>query len=219
MKQRITYLLPEGSTLTPDDILLGENGVNVSTAEPPAIEKRVTAGLSELPAEVGRLLLSCLSQSLIDHVQLRNVFNDIHELHVRYTTRMNYEASSPFLSRLPPGLHVFFTPRRSDSEYVVMPPLHYPNPLTSDQSRHLPHPPHSLLSISEMPFHFRLFQHATHPLRTLRPLLLLAILPSPPKAPALSKLARPDLLPGSLPRTVSKRSGESELCELHRHRL
>ncbi|KAK0309731.1 protease B nonderepressible form [Friedmanniomyces endolithicus] len=106
MKQRITYLLPEGSTLTPDDILLGENGVNVSTAEPPAIEKRVTAGLSELPAE------------------LRNVFNDIHELHVRYTTRMNYEASSPFLSRLPPGLHVFFTPRRSDSEVDICPILH-----------------------------------------------------------------------------------------------
>ncbi len=53
MKQRITYLLPEGSTLTPDDIVLSENGVNVSTAEPPAIEKRVTAGLSELPTEVG----------------------------------------------------------------------------------------------------------------------------------------------------------------------
>ncbi|KAK0333303.1 protease B nonderepressible form [Friedmanniomyces endolithicus] len=106
MKQRITYLLPEGSTLTPDDILLSENGVNVSTAEPPAIEKRVTAGLSELPTE------------------LRNVFHDIHELHIRYASRMNCEGSSPLVSRLPPGLHVFFTPRRSDSEVNICPILH-----------------------------------------------------------------------------------------------
>ncbi|KAK0996352.1 protease B nonderepressible form [Friedmanniomyces endolithicus] len=199
MKQRITYLLPEGSTLTPDDILLSENGVNVSTAEPPAIEKRVTAGLSELPTE------------------LRNVFHDIHELHIRYASRMNCEGSSPLVSRLPPGLHVFFTPRRSDSEYVETPPFNRIKPLTPDQGQHLPHPPHHLLSILEMPLHFHVFQHPTHPLRTLRPHFLSTVLPPPPQASALPRLARPDLLPWSVPWTVSERSGESELCELHRH--
>ncbi|TKA68450.1 hypothetical protein B0A55_07725 [Friedmanniomyces simplex] len=106
MKQRITYLLPEDSTLSPDDILLGDNGVNVTTAEPPAVEKRVTAGLSELP------------------VELRDLFHGIHELHIRYTSRMNYEASSPLVSRLPPGLHVFFTPRRSQTDVDICPLLH-----------------------------------------------------------------------------------------------
>ncbi|KAK3664280.1 protease B nonderepressible form [Elasticomyces elasticus] len=52
MKQRITYLLPEGTDYDPANIHIGPDSVNITnTAEPPAIEKRVTAGLSELPAE------------------------------------------------------------------------------------------------------------------------------------------------------------------------
>ncbi|KAK3112884.1 protease B nonderepressible form [Teratosphaeriaceae sp. CCFEE 6253] len=105
MKQRITYLLPREASIDPDDILVGQHGVNLTSAEPPAIEKRVTAGLSELPAE------------------LREVFNDIHELHIRYTSRTTYDAPSPLVSRLPPGLHVFFTPRRSDTDVNICPLL------------------------------------------------------------------------------------------------
>jgi hypothetical protein len=50
--------------------------------------------------------------------QLRDRFNNIHELHIRYVSRIEYEASTPLLARLPPGLHVFFTPRRSQLEYA-----------------------------------------------------------------------------------------------------
>jgi hypothetical protein len=51
MKQRITYL-PSGG-IERDAVQVGDYGINVTTADPPAIEKRITTGLSELPAEVG----------------------------------------------------------------------------------------------------------------------------------------------------------------------
>ncbi|KAK5680993.1 protease B nonderepressible form [Elasticomyces elasticus] len=106
MKQRITYLLPSGTDYDPANIHIGPDSVNITnTAEPPAIEKRVTAGLSELPAE------------------LRDLLTSIHELHIRYTSRQPYQAPSPLTSRLPPGLHVFFTPLASSPDTDICPLL------------------------------------------------------------------------------------------------
>ncbi|KAK5706683.1 protease B nonderepressible form [Elasticomyces elasticus] len=106
MKQRITYLLPLGTDYDPANIHIGPDSVNITnTAEAPAIEKRVTAGLSELPAE------------------LRDLLTSIHELHIRYTSRQPYQAPSPLTSRLPPGLHVFFTPLASTPETDICPLL------------------------------------------------------------------------------------------------
>ncbi|KAK3652496.1 protease B nonderepressible form [Elasticomyces elasticus] len=106
MKQRITYLLPPGTDYDPANIHISPDSVNITdTAEAPAIEKRVTAGLSELPAE------------------LRHVLSSIHELHIRYTSRQPYLAPSPLTSRLPPGLHVFFTPLASAPETDICPLL------------------------------------------------------------------------------------------------
>jgi hypothetical protein len=53
MKQRITYLPSAGSSFDPAGIKISDDGVNVTATEPPAVEKRVTVGLSELPLEVG----------------------------------------------------------------------------------------------------------------------------------------------------------------------
>ncbi|KAK5716333.1 protease B nonderepressible form [Elasticomyces elasticus] len=106
MKQRITYLLPEGTDYDPANIHIGPDSVNITnTAEPPAIEKRVTAGLSELP------------------VELREILTSIHELHIRYTSRQPYQAPSPLTSRSPPGLHVFFTPLASSPDTDICPLL------------------------------------------------------------------------------------------------
>ncbi|KAK4961115.1 protease B nonderepressible form [Elasticomyces elasticus] len=106
MKQRITYLLPPGTDYDPANIHIGPDSVNITnTAEAPAIEKRVTAGLSELPAE------------------LRDLLTSIHELHIRYTSRQPYTSPSPLTSRLPPGLHVFFTPLASSPETDICPLL------------------------------------------------------------------------------------------------
>ena len=52
MKQRVTYLLPDGASIDPKDIHVGQDGVNVTFANQPAVEKRITAGLTELPVEV-----------------------------------------------------------------------------------------------------------------------------------------------------------------------
>ena len=52
MKQRITYLLPEGSVIDPDDIRVKNDTISFANAKDAAVEKRVTVGLSELPDEV-----------------------------------------------------------------------------------------------------------------------------------------------------------------------
>ncbi|KAK5125523.1 hypothetical protein LTR85_000634 [Meristemomyces frigidus] len=106
MKQRITYILLQGHGIDPETIQTSNDTLTLATAKDAAVEKRVTAGLSELPQEIVTAL------------------NDVHELHIRWTSRVNYDASSPFTSRLPPGLHVFFTPRKADADVNICPLLH-----------------------------------------------------------------------------------------------
>lgn len=56
MKQRVTYLLPEGSNIAPDEIKIEKDALIYTNAKDAALEKRVTVGLSELPDEVRALL-------------------------------------------------------------------------------------------------------------------------------------------------------------------
>lgn len=53
MKQRVTYFLPEGARVDPQDIHVTNDSLTFARAKDAAIEKKVTAGLSELPEEVG----------------------------------------------------------------------------------------------------------------------------------------------------------------------
>lgn len=53
MKQRITYFVQQGTQLDLKDIYVKPDGVNYSASQPPFVEKRVIASLSELPEEVG----------------------------------------------------------------------------------------------------------------------------------------------------------------------
>ncbi|KAK4539998.1 hypothetical protein LTR36_009896 [Oleoguttula mirabilis] len=105
MKQRITYLVPQGHGIDPASIQTSNDTLTFADAKDAAVEKRVTAGLSELPAE------------------LVTVLQDVHELHIRWSSRLNYAAPSPFTSRLPPGLHVFFTPRKANADVNICPLL------------------------------------------------------------------------------------------------
>ena len=52
MKQRITYLLPKGTELDAASVKVTDDTLSYANAKAAAMEKRVTAGLSELPAEV-----------------------------------------------------------------------------------------------------------------------------------------------------------------------
>lgn len=56
MKQRITYILPEGTKIHPEDIHITKNALTYADAKNAALEKRLTAGLSELPSEVHCIL-------------------------------------------------------------------------------------------------------------------------------------------------------------------
>lgn len=53
MKHRVTYLPRRDDDIDPQSIVVGDHAVNATFRAPPAVEKRVTAGLSELPEEAG----------------------------------------------------------------------------------------------------------------------------------------------------------------------
>ena len=52
MKQRVTYLLPEGNAVNPNDITIGSRGLTYSNIDQASAEWRLNLGLSELPEEV-----------------------------------------------------------------------------------------------------------------------------------------------------------------------
>lgn len=96
MRERITYVQKLGDSLEPSEITI--DGGNISGPEVHAVrEDRLTIALDELPSE------------------LRALLKDALELHIRWVSTTPYEAISPLLARLPPGFHVFFTPRREEA--------------------------------------------------------------------------------------------------------
>ncbi|RMZ04852.1 hypothetical protein D0862_05171 [Hortaea werneckii] len=105
MKQRITYLLPEGTKINPEDIHITKNALTYADAKNAALEKRLTASLSELPSE------------------LRSIFASLHELHIRFVSQTPFTPTSPLVSLLPPGLHVSFTPRDPNAHVDLCPVL------------------------------------------------------------------------------------------------
>ena len=56
MRQRITYILPEGSNVHRADLKVSNDSLNFTKAGEAAEEWRLTLGLDDLPEEVGRLL-------------------------------------------------------------------------------------------------------------------------------------------------------------------
>jgi len=52
MKQRITFIQPEGTGIDPNGIHVNPDTVIFSNARSAALEKRLTLGLEDLPAEV-----------------------------------------------------------------------------------------------------------------------------------------------------------------------
>ncbi|KAL4919473.1 PIG-X [Aspergillus aurantiobrunneus] len=91
MRQRITFIQKPSAPFHPSQTLLTRDGLTIQSLEA-AREERVTFGFDELPSELWQVLRQC------------------HQLHIRWATTRGYEAVSPFLSRISPGLHVFFSP-------------------------------------------------------------------------------------------------------------
>jgi hypothetical protein len=57
MKQRITFVQPEGTGIDPNGIHVNPDTVIFSNARSAALEKRLTLGLEDLPVEVRQYLM------------------------------------------------------------------------------------------------------------------------------------------------------------------
>jgi hypothetical protein len=85
---------PKTIDITKKDTVSSLSAENVIAAR----EDRITFGFEELPQELYSLLKSS------------------HELHVKWVTDKEYVTLGPMVSRLSPGLHVFWTGQRNSND-------------------------------------------------------------------------------------------------------
>lgn len=96
MRQRITFIQQPQDSVDPKSLKVTKNDIS-TTGLKAAREDRVTFGFEELPQELYRVLKAT------------------HELHIRWVSESPYESIVPFVSRVSPGLHVFYTPQRNNN--------------------------------------------------------------------------------------------------------
>jgi len=102
MRQRITFLQEPQDSIDPKLLKVTSSSISADELQA-AREDRITFGLDELPQELYRVLKAS------------------HELHIRWINPFNYDSIAPLVSRLSPGLHVFYTPQRiHNSSYVLV---------------------------------------------------------------------------------------------------
>lgn len=92
MRQRITFLHRPEDAVDPRSFKVTDTSLT-GPVLPSVREERVALALDELPLELRQLLQSC------------------HELHIRWVSPYSYDTVSPLLSRLSPGFHLFYTPQ------------------------------------------------------------------------------------------------------------
>jgi hypothetical protein len=105
MRQRITLLHKPEDAIDPKSIKLADNSLALSGLKA-AREDRITLSLEEL-YERAREIYYVLKES--------------HQLHIRYVNKISYESIPPLVSRVSPGLHVYFTPRRGSVKSYASP--------------------------------------------------------------------------------------------------
>ncbi|KAI1281291.1 PIG-X [Xylaria sp. FL0933] len=96
MRHRITFFHRNEHGIEPSSLKVRDR--SISGPDLIAVrEHRVTLALEELPAELQELL------------------RDVHELHLRWSTPRAHDSLGPWTSRLPPGLHAFYTPQTASA--------------------------------------------------------------------------------------------------------
>ncbi|KAF2199276.1 PIG-X-domain-containing protein [Delitschia confertaspora ATCC 74209] len=94
MKQRITYIVHDPESFNPTSLIVKGDTFSINGADA-AKEHRITFSLSELPQEITKYLDRC------------------HELHIRWVSERPYAPIAPFVARVSPGFHAFFTPLKT----------------------------------------------------------------------------------------------------------
>lgn len=100
MRQRITFFQQPEDSIDPKTIKVTTNSIS-TTGLKAAREDRITFGFEELPQELYRVLKGA------------------HELHIKWVSEEPYESIVPLVSRVSPGLHVFYTPQRNSNNSFV----------------------------------------------------------------------------------------------------
>ncbi|KAJ5099818.1 Glycosylphosphatidylinositol-mannosyltransferase I PIG-X/PBN1 [Penicillium argentinense] len=97
MKRRITFIQGPAAPFDPHQAILSSNSFAVRNLDAAAEDRiTITTDQDKLPLE------------------LRKVFDQSQELHIRWATEQPFDALAPFASRVSPGLHVHYTPRISN---------------------------------------------------------------------------------------------------------
>ncbi|KAJ2907205.1 pbn1 protein [Zalerion maritima] len=93
MRQRTTFFHTQENAIDPENVVV--SGDSIQGPDIQAVrEDRLTLQLEELPEELAEFLGSCQG------------------FHVRWISCESYDTVTPLVSRLPPGLHVFYTPQK-----------------------------------------------------------------------------------------------------------
>ncbi|KKA26761.1 hypothetical protein TD95_001702, partial [Thielaviopsis punctulata] len=92
MRQRVTFVHPPEAAIDPDAITVKSHSLSAPDLSSAVREDRFTLGPADIPA---------VPAEILDRYQ---------ELHIRWAGADSYQTLEPFSSRVPPGLHVFFTP-------------------------------------------------------------------------------------------------------------
>lgn len=142
MKQRITYIRQKTDpfNLNTLQVITEKKILKINNLKAAVKEHRISLGLNELPDEVFIIGLQCFpdmiyaqnktsfTERCLSTYQLNAVLEQSQELFIRWVSQESYHPPSsssstvPYVARLSPGLHVFFTPRRSRTSSACVVP-------------------------------------------------------------------------------------------------
>ena len=97
MRERITFVHPRGVDVDPDALSVKPTELSGPSIEA-SREDRLSLGVEELPTELASLL------------------SDYRDLSIRWASPSTFDTEEPLASRVPPGLHVSFTPLRAGKD-------------------------------------------------------------------------------------------------------
>lgn len=104
MRRRSTFIHDSSVEFNPSELQVAPDKV-IHTGLKAAREERLTYSFDELPDEL---------QQILAHA---------HEIHIRWAPEASYKPVAPFLSRISPGLHVFYTPLEGHTDDLLCPLL------------------------------------------------------------------------------------------------